>query len=132
MAQLAVCFDPRPAFVPDGWTIYNAPRPLYGSTLPDGRQEWTGDFLHGIFYVAVDPADPYAARWVKENEQLHAWIVQYATDTEARVWVMEHYHAQYDAKYGVDRVTEMLDYMSEADYRQAYMDYLACGVSPTD
>jgi len=31
----------------DGVIIFNAPRPLYGET-------WTGDFISGVFYAAVD------------------------------------------------------------------------------
>ena len=128
---IAVCFDSRPSFVPESWTIYNAPRPLYGSTLPDGRREWTGDFLRGIFYVAVDPADPYAATWKKENEQLHAHIVQYRTDEWVRAWVNGYYHARYDDKYGGCAVGETLERMTDADYRQVYIDHLTDDVLPT-
>ena len=42
--------SPRPANVPDGWRIYNAPRPL------PGVYSWQSDDLPGAFYTC-QPAD---------------------------------------------------------------------------
>lgn len=70
---------PRPEAIPASWTIYNAPRPLYGDT------EWRGDFLTGIFYAAVDPnADIATATWmIRTNETNGAAEVVYVTETQA-------------------------------------------------
>ena len=63
--------------IPIEWTIYNAPRPLYGSIC------WQGDFCKGVFYAAVDPADPDAAWMVRRNEELDADVLHYVTEEQA-------------------------------------------------
>jgi hypothetical protein len=67
----------RPKDVPEGWSIWNAPRPLYG------HKNWQGDFLHGRFYVAVEPDGDFADRFIKENISLDAWQIEYITEDEA-------------------------------------------------
>lgn len=67
----------RPADIPAGWTIYNAPRPLYGDT------EWLGDFLAGMFYAAVDPNSNEAAWMIRTNETNQAAEVVYITEVQA-------------------------------------------------
>ena len=52
----------RPADIPADWTIYNAPRPLYG------HKRWQGDFRHGIFFAAVAPrATPPTSLAMRRN-----------------------------------------------------------------
>jgi len=67
----------RPQDVPAGWTIWNAPRPIYG------HQEWQGEFVHGIFYVAVDPDGDFADKFIERNISLDAWQIEYITEAEA-------------------------------------------------
>ena len=65
---------PRPYQAPEGWTIWNAPRPLYGSV------EWQGDFLHGIFYVAIAPDEQRSAWMIAENASLDGWVIEFIDD----------------------------------------------------
>ena len=57
--------------VEQDWLIFNAPRPLYG------HKEWQGDFLHGVFYAAVDRHGDRAAWMVRENCMLDGWILEH-------------------------------------------------------
>lgn len=74
---------PRPTSqdVPAHWLIFNAPRPLHGTRF------WEGDFYHGIYYAAVDPADSLAATMIDSNAGLDGWLVQYVTMDDVRAWV---------------------------------------------
>lgn len=78
----------RPAHVPDGWLIYNAPRPLWGTLVnkPEGGQQgmtWTADFIGGVHYAAVDPADDLAAQWDANNADLDARLLIFITERQA-------------------------------------------------
>ena len=64
------CIGYRPD-VPEGWLILNAPRPLVGTMT------WSGDFLHGVFYSAIDPGDEFAAQSLEACRYLDAWEVIY-------------------------------------------------------
>lgn len=89
---------------PPGHLLFNAPRPLYGTT-------WQGDFEHGIFYAAVDPVgDPYAANWIKRNVELDGWLLEYITEADIEKWGRE--QLEHD---GIDSV----DY-EPGDLRDAY------------
>ncbi len=70
----------RPADVPDGWIIFNAPRPL------DGDKAWQGDFCHGLFYAAVDPAGKLAAESVYDSVALDGWVCEYASQSDIDAW----------------------------------------------
>jgi hypothetical protein len=87
----------RAVEIPKGWLIFNAPRPLLATEhmieFREGVdypvylswQDWTDDgFIHGRFYVAVDPNDGYA---IKENVGLDGWVLQYVNDNEIEAWV---------------------------------------------
>jgi hypothetical protein len=63
----------RPTQAPEGWEVYNAPRPIYGTV------SWTGDFRHGSFYVAIDPKDERASFMIKENNLLRAYRLEYVS-----------------------------------------------------
>ncbi len=131
MTNHIVCFDPRPDFVPDGWVIWNAPRPMYGSELPSKNmaREWRGDFLTGIWYAAVNPEDPYAADWTTHNEWDNGAIVEYATITQARVEVSTHYVLLHGARMGNDRVMARVDAMSDHQIMSQYARLQATGSS---
>jgi len=59
-------------YLDKGWTVYNAPRPIYG------HEQWQGDFRHGVFFAAVaptdDPADEFndAPAFHRRNQELDA------------------------------------------------------------
>lgn len=63
----------------DGYTVYNAPRPLLG------HKTWQGDFRHGVFYAAVlpenSPADEFndAPTFHKRNKELDGHVCQIVT-----------------------------------------------------
>lgn len=75
---------------PEGWEVYNAPRPLYASSDPETgkRVEWIGDFRHGTLYAAIDPNDPDAEMWREENRRLDAVRIEWISEEEWReeVW----------------------------------------------
>ncbi len=99
----------RPTQAPDGWSIFNAPRPLCGDT------QWTGDFVHGIFYVAVDPADDYAAGFIACNANLDAWQLEYTTEEVAVTEMLSEYQATYP-----DEVNEIDP--ADPEHRQWLLD----------
>jgi hypothetical protein len=86
-----VTLSNRPANVPPGWAIWNAPRPIYGDLT------WQGDFRHGIFYAAIDPAGERAAWQSQENHQLDAWVVEYRSVEDALAWAKDYYRADIEA-----------------------------------
>jgi hypothetical protein len=70
--------DLRPADVPDDWVIFNAPRPMYGSMT------WQGDWCRGIYYAAVDPAEPEAlAECRRKNGEWDGRELVFVTEDEA-------------------------------------------------
>ena len=87
--KLVKVIGTRPDHIPEGWPIYNAPRPLYGEPT------WTGDFIHGIFYAAVDPADDYGARFIQCNTNLDAWQLEWVSEEEAVVEAMQRLTDEY-------------------------------------
>ena len=101
----------RPDDIPETWTIYNAPRPLYGHV------RWQGDFRHGIFFAAVapegDPADEFndAAEYHKRNRQLDGHECLWVPKAEVMV-----YGAQKAAEYGVD--------LDEFDYKDIVSSFV--------
>ncbi len=80
--------------IPENWIIFNAPRPIYASFSTNYTQplDWVGDFIHGIFYTAVDPADQ---RLIALNTELDAWEVVYHTAEEAVDWAHKYYPENY-------------------------------------
>ncbi len=101
----------RPADIPDGWRVFNAPRPLYG------QMDWQGDFLSGIFYVAVDPASEISAGFIERNRQLDARELVYISQEEfdARV---DAYGQKMANEYGID-----LDDFDRKDVIHSYQDW---------
>jgi len=63
--------------VPAESLIYNAARPIYGQV------QWTGDFVSGVFYTAVDPKNSLAQEWDELNRQQDATVLVYFTEAEA-------------------------------------------------
>jgi hypothetical protein len=75
----------RAADIPQEWAIHNAPRPLYGT------KTWEGDFIHGIFYAAIDPADEFAPGWLKENDRNDAYELVYLSREQAIPLAYQYY-----------------------------------------
>ena len=65
----------RPDHAPDGWLIFNAPRPIYSSLVNRQPLIWQGKFVDGIFYAAVNPDDSMAETWIEENRKNKATIL---------------------------------------------------------
>lgn len=80
---------PRPADIPQEWPIHNAPRPLYG------QKTWQGDFVHGIFYAAIDPADEYSAGFVRENERNDAYELVFMSKEQATNEALDYYRLNF-------------------------------------
>jgi hypothetical protein len=102
----------RPADIPADWPIYNAPRPLAGD------RTWTGDFLTGRFYAAVDPAGPYAEEYTRRNVQNDAARLEYITPEE---WdqAVTAYGATMAEEYGID----LADF-DRADVESSFANWL--------
>lgn len=83
----------RPTEAPEGWPIHNAPRPLYGQKV------WQGDFVHGVFYAAVDPADEYSPGFIKGNEQNDAYELVYMSKEQAMNEALEYYRSTFPSVY---------------------------------
>lgn len=83
-----------------GKIIFNAPRPLYG------HRTWTGDFLAGIFYAEIDPAQDYAADYAKRNVELDAKVLKWIDEKTLRESVQSYYDREYpDHDIKVDEYT---------------------------
>lgn len=90
----------RPPQAPDGWEIYNAPRPLYGSDYAGiGRVTWQGEFIDGVFYAAVNPGDPDAEKWRKENESLAAVRLEFVDRQDVIDEMVEHYRKNFPNRF---------------------------------
>lgn len=76
----------RPVEAPEGWTIFNAPRPLFGSLHPvtEDAVTWTGDFATGRLYAAVSPTDELRHKWLQQNKRLAAVVLHYISEDEAK------------------------------------------------
>jgi hypothetical protein len=65
--------DIDPAVIPNGHILMNAPRPLLGVQAPINH------FAHGRYWVLLDEADAYSAKFAEKNAELDAYIVLPAT-----------------------------------------------------
>ncbi len=78
----------RPSNAPEGWTVWNAPRPLYGEIV------WHGDFVKGCFYAATNPdAAEYMDVRGQEirNRDLDACQIEWVTRDKAAQIARERY-----------------------------------------
>ena len=107
----------EPVEIPEGWLIFNAPRPLHATRLHDTDiyPEWQGKFYHGIFYTAVDPEDPHS---IERNISLDGWVLKFVTTAEAMAWAEEYYLKEYGIKADVT-----LSYGPE-DLTRAYLNVM--------
>lgn len=83
----------RPTDIPQNWPIHNAPRPLYG------QKTWQGDFVHGVFYAAIDPTDKDSDWRIKSNEALDAYELIFMTREQALDKALEYYRENFPTIY---------------------------------
>ena len=102
----------RPYQAPEGWLVFNAPRPIYG------HKDWIGDFLTGVFFVAVDPEGDNAEWMIKRNTELDARLLEYMSQEEWDRQVDE-YGAMMAEEHGIN-----LEDHSRADIEQSYGNWL--------
>lgn len=92
-----IILDSRPEGVPEGWAIFNAARPL------SGTKTWQGEFVSGIYYAAINPADRNARNMLKFNVQ---------SGSDVLVYPGEHAYAE-------ARRAELIQKFSEAPEKHA-------------
>lgn len=93
--------ESQPSF-PEGWLVMNAPRPLLGHANESGQ------FLDGVYYVAIDLQDSLASAYVEENRRLNASVVVTASfDEQARMAIADsRYRQDYEEQLnGTDHKT---------------------------
>lgn len=78
----------RPVNIPNNWIIMNAPRPLLG------HEEWRGDFVSGVFYVAMDPEEWDFVEMEDFNAGQDATILEYVTQQEVVDEMLAYYQAR--------------------------------------
>ena len=66
----------RPTDIPKDWWIMNAPRPLWGN------KQWTGEFLCGVYYVALDLDGELYQDRVEYNKSMDATILEFISRQE--------------------------------------------------
>lgn len=66
----------------------NAPRPLMG------HKEWRGDFVCGVFYVALDPTSELYVDRLEHNYRQDATILEYVTNWDVVGEMLAYYKAQ--------------------------------------
>ncbi len=76
----------------EGWEIYNAPRPFPATV------SWQADFIHGIFYGAINPDDEFANENRERARQLDASKIVFVSRNEVEEWGRA-YCKQYDVAY---------------------------------
>lgn len=116
--------------IPEGWVIFNAPRPLYASEIALFVRHdefkgdvfnyvyatWVGDFKHGIFYVAVDPEDE--ATW-NSNVSNDGWILEFRSAEHAQKVMQRYYRIKYHKDFTLDECAEaVVTYFSMKNERK--------------
>lgn len=86
--------QPNPLTLPQekGWVIFNAPRPLAGD------RRWTGDFIAGVFYAAVDPNGDDAKEHYAFNFNMDATMLQYISP-ETYKFALQMIAVDYELRY---------------------------------
>jgi len=108
-----------PADVPADALIFNAPRPIAGTTT------WKGDWLSGTFYAAVNADDPWREDWIKANRSDHAMLVYFVDEETAKAAVREA-SGRYTDKY----TPEMFEKHWRESYRSSFgkgAEVIECG-----
>lgn len=90
--------------------IFNAPRPLCGDPT------WTGKFIHGCHYCAIDPKDEFAAAFMDQTIRLDGHLLKWVSEDELKAYG-ESLAAEYDLTY--DELMESFDLV---DLWGSYLD----------
>ena len=114
-SKFVVQTEQRPDNVPGGWIVFNAPRPIAGDI------EWKGEFRHGVFFAAIDPAGERAKWMVDNNKGLDAWPVVYKSKESIKAEAIKRIKELYpkvDIDTNVERmaVDNYLRELSETTY----------------
>ena len=89
----------RPADLPDGWLMFNGPRPMYG------MRAWQGEWCRGSWYAAVDPSEAEA---VAESQKLNAELDGRELVFLPREFVLSEQRKRYIAQLG-ERALKFVD-----------------------
>ena len=81
----------------DNYYIFNAARPLHGQIT------WQGDFIHGVFYAAVDKDFAQSKVIIERNVNLDGHILQFVTESEVREKLQAHYNKIAPGKIDVSK-----------------------------
>ena len=90
--------QPRPEQAPEGWEVWNAPRPMMGTV------HFTGEFFHGIWYGAIDPADSVGDRFRKANHRDDGWILEWISLGQATAQIRAIYAVRYPGMNLLDQI----------------------------
>jgi len=91
--------------VPEDWVICNAPRPIVGT------KTWTGPFIEGVFYAAIDPVDEQKDWMIMRNSSQSAVQIFYHTESALVSLAIIYYKKNYpDTVNEIDEV-EMRDWL---------------------
>lgn len=77
----------RPAKVPNNWIIMGADRPLMGHEM------WTGEFISGVFYGALNPEESNYKAKFNFNQSQDAIIVEYISQQDVVDEMIFYYEA---------------------------------------
>ena len=99
---------PQDLVATEGFLIFNAPRPLIGHV------EWRGDFIHGVYYAAVDPSLGDGQHYIQRNIALYGHVLEFVSEAEVRESLQAHYNA-IAPQYNID--------VSEHDIKDLWHSY---------
>jgi len=97
------------------WEIYNAARPFPCHKLIKG------DYVFGVFYGMIDPAQERAKEYRKRANELDAAQVVFVTQEEVMSWAIK-----YCAKYNIN-----VDDFKFQRLARSYLTHNSAGCSPT-
>lgn len=91
-------FHPKDEIIPfsirgKDYLIFNAPRPLCGDP------SWTGDFIHGCHYCAIDPNDEYSPAFIDQTIRLDGHLLQWVSENDLKAYgesLAKEYNLTYD------------------------------------
>lgn len=114
--------EPRPTQAPEGWEVWNAPRPMRGTL------NFVEDFRHGIFYGAIDPADTVGDRFREANHRDDGWILEWISLAEATMQVRAIYTERYPKMAGNGKIEDMMRNATPEDIGRTFWDLVNRGV----
>lgn len=117
--------------IPEGAVIFNAPRPICGTRFGDYNQFSSNHMNYSVwlhsdwhpqiwgFTAIVTKDDPYRADWIKENQSLHSVVIEFISEENAKMQLLDHYREHYSE----ERVSDLLGREDfEELWRQSWMN----------